>query len=167
MANAQSSTVIVGRFAVGDRRVPAALQGQTVLYTTREEVEDNCKFTVIDDNKKAVKNKDGKAVWFGYDEYLRFMDDGFIDVNDNAQRIITQDIARWKMRLAQESAERARATEDENVTRYDMTEQKEIVKDPSAHLLSFFITCLIITLVVCLGRIFAPAIMEGVQGLLG
>lgn len=144
--------------------VPVQLQGATVLYTTKTDVKVGNKFVLIDDNKELVKNRDGKAVRFGFDEYTRFVDNGYIDLNENADRIIQQDIGMWKMQQAELIAKRDE--EGENIQHYDLTAQKELVKDPSAHLLSFFVTCFIITLVVCLGRVFAPMIMEGVQGIL-
>ena len=119
---------------------------------------------MIDDNRNIIKNKDGKSVRFGFDQYQTFLDKHYLDVNENAERIIRQDFGLWKMHQAELAAQKD--VQESNVQTYDLHEERELVKDPSAHLFGFFLTCFIITLIVCLGRIFAPMIIERVTGVL-
>ena len=164
MAGAQDSTITVGTLRRDNPDIPTALQGATILYTTRTDIKASNKFVMIDSNKDIIRNKDGKAVRFGFDQYVTFVEKGYLDSNEEVERIIRQDLGIWKMQ--QEELAAANNKETEPVQRYEMTAPKELVKDPSAHLLSFFITCFIITVIVCLGRIFAPTIMSGMQGIL-
>lgn len=164
MAGPQDSTITVGTLKRNNPDIPTVLQGATILYTTRTDIKASNKFVMIDSNKDIIRNKDGKATRFGFDQYLTFVEKGYLDSNEEVERIIRQDLGMWQMQQQELAA--AKDKGDEPVRRYEMTPRKELVKDPSAHLLSFFITCFIITVIVCLGRIFAPTIMSGMQGIL-
>lgn len=165
MASHNESTITVGTLRRDNPDIPTPLQGATILYTTRTDIKAENKFVMIDDNKNIIKNKDGKSVRFGFEQYQTFIDKHYLDVNDGAERIIRQDLGLWKMQQAELAAKSD--YQEENVQTYDLTEQRELVKDPSAHLFGFFLTCFIITLIVCLGRIFAPMIIERVTGTMG
>lgn len=165
MATQSESTVKVGTLRTDNPDIPTALQGATVLYTTRSDIKSEQKFVMIDNDRNIIKNKDGKPVRFGFEQYEMFVDKHYLEVNETAERVIKQDLALWQM----EKAELARQQENDEIEihSYDMSTPKEIVKDPSAHLFGFFFTCFIITLVVCLGRVFAPLIIERVSQALG
>lgn len=160
MAAQNASTITVGTLRTDNPDIPTPLQGATVMYTTRTDIKAEHKFVMIDDNHNIIQNKDGKAVRFGFEQYQTFIDKHYLDVNETAEKVIRQDYGMWKMQQAQLAAQK---DQDENqVQHYELHEQRELVKDPSAHLFGFFLTCFIITLIVCLGRIFAPAIIERV-----
>lgn len=163
MAAHSESTIKVGTLRTDNPDIPTALQGATILYTTRTDIKAENKFVMIDDDQNIIHNKDGKAVRFGFEQYETFVEKQYLEVNDNAARIIRQDLGAWKMEQAALLRQEDNPASEENVQRYDMTMPQEIVKDPSAHLFGFFFTCLIITLIICLGRIFAPTIIERVS----
>lgn len=163
MASHNESTIRVGTLRTDNPDIPTLLQGATVLYTTRTDIKAENKFVMIDDNGKPIMNKGKKPLRFGFAEYQKFMDKHYLDVNENAERVIRQDLGMWKM----DQMELHKKSEPENVQIYDLTEQRELVKDPSAHLFGFFLTCFIITLIICLGRIFAPIIIQQISGTAG
>ena len=165
MAAPSDSTVNVGTLRTDNPDIPTPLQGAIVFYTTRTDIKAENKFVIVDNDYRPIKNKDGKPIRFGFEQYEMFVEKHYLEVNENAARIIRQDLGIWKMEQAEIAAKEE--PREANVHKYNMEAPKEIVKDPSAHLFGFFLTCFVITLIVCLGRIFAPFIIERVSQAMG
>ena len=160
---ASSTTIIVGSMKTGPD-IPTSIRGMTVCYTTRRDIAEENRFAIIDNDSAVIRTADDKEVRFGYDVYgdLR----PFIDFDESSRMIVERDYAEWldeKTKAAQGAPDRGSAADVPQV----LEDHPPIARDPSAHLLSFFVTCLVITIVVCLGRIYGRQVIENFMRLLG
>lgn len=168
--SARSTNIVVGTFN-SSSGVPVELRGMRLLYSMRDDLDDNYKFLAVDASNQVIKNSAGTdSVHFGFPQYELFVQRGYLDLNEdeNVVSVMKSELGYWKAEKEREELERRREiSPEEDLPAEPVVEAPEHVKDPSAHLMSYFVTSLILTILVCCGRVFAPTLIEMIKQMIG
>ena len=169
MAN-QNGIIKVGVFKAIDG-VPRELHDATLYYTTNPKVDQNKRFRATDVNGKVVCNKKGDKLEFGIKYYVKLVKNDMIVFSTGAREQMDIEVAKYEQANKKDvDRETRRDAADIRVETQQMSvpDPDEVlnVKDPTKHLTSFFVSIMVIAVVIIFVRIFGPQLIGGMQGLL-
>lgn len=166
----KSSNTVIGTFRTADN-IPPELHGRRILYSSRQDIPPEKKFTAVDDDGRPIFRSDGLPFSFGFAEFKQFKEKNLIDISEVEREFIMGEFGLWKFEEAERIREEERRWNGEDEPKGGVSVSAtdrpiELQKDPSDHLLAFFVTCFVITVVVCCIRVFGPTLVAMVQGMM-